>query len=204
MDGVIYQMMPTMADIANQRNVRMFMRGEGYDLPPDLFDPSVKVWEIWEAWDIPKKAFWKLFYLAIDEGLFSRGDPVPGSIEAIGKLVKDKHRIRIVTSKNMAGKDEALRAQTDVLTWLRNNAPWYNKVEIAFAHNKQGYDADIIIDDKPTLAWKQEDKVNVLFDQPWNEWVDAPGVGCYPLEGDRAYRAIGWGQVEYIVARMAA
>ena len=203
MDGVIYCMMPTMAKIANQENVRAFMRGEGYDLPKDL-DPSVNVWEIWEAWGIPKKAFWKIFYLAVDEGLFTRGEEVPGAIKAIGRLVKAKHRVRIVTSKNLAGKNETLRAQTDVLWWLHANASWYNKVEIAFAQNKQGYDADVVIDDKPSLTWKQKDRVNILFDRPWNEWVDAPGVGCYPLEGDRAYRAIGWKEAEYLVARKAA
>ena len=203
MDGVIYCMMPTIAKIANQENVRAFMRNEGYPLPKNL-DASIDVWEIWEAWDIPKKAFWKIFYLAINEGLFTRGEEVPDAIKTISRFIKDGHRIRIVTSKNLAGKNETLRAQSDVLWWLHSNAPWYNKVEIAFAQNKQGYDADIIIDDKPSLSWKQKGKVNILFDRPWNEWVDAPGVGCYPLEGDRAYRAVGWEEVAYIVDRMAA
>ena len=43
-----------------------------------------------------------------------------------------------------------------------------DKIELAFAHNKQGYEADVIIDDKPTLAWAQKGKTNLLFTQPWN------------------------------------
>ena len=203
MDGVIYSMMPALVDIAQRESVRTFMRNEGYPLP-DKLDPFVSQWEIWESWGIPKKAFWKLFYLAIDEGLFALGDAVPGSVEAVSRLVKDGHRVRIVTSKNFAGRDEALKAQTDVLLWLNKHAPWAHKVEIAFSTNKQGYEADVIIDDKPTLAWKQKDRINVLFDQRWNEWVDAPGIGCWPLEGDRAYRAMNWEEVEYLIARIAA
>lgn len=203
MDGVIYCMMDELASIARQENVRAFLKSEGYVLPDDL-QGDVGVWEIWEAWGIPKKAFWKLFYLAIDEGVFINGQALPGAVDAITGFVKAGHRVRIVTSKNFSGRNAALKAQTDVLAWLHRNTPWSHKVEIVFAHNKQGYDADIVIDDKPTLKWAQDDAANVLFDRPWNRKIDAPGVGCYPLQTEHVYRAIGWEEVEYLVEKMSA
>lgn len=201
MDGVIYAMMGQLARIAEQPEMRAYMESMGYELPEGL-QSRVDRWEIWLAWNIDKKAFWKMFYQSIDLGVFRNGDPIDGAVEVIGRFVRKGHRVRIVTSKQFSTPSIALKAQTDTLEWLYERTPWAQKVEIAFAHNKQGYVADVIIDDKPTLSWAQEGAVNVLFDQPWNQNVKAAPCGSYPVPAN-VYRTDKWQHAEYLVDKVA-
>lgn len=201
MDGVVYNMMGELAHIADRDYIRDAMEAAGSPLPENIF-PQVGSWSIWESWGISKKAFWELFYLAIQAGLFLDGDAWPGAIETVTGFVKHGHRVRIVTSKQFSNAELSLLAQHDVLTWLNRNATWANKVEVVFAQNKQGYEADVIIDDKPTLAWAQKERTNVLFSQPWNYHVDVTHVAWHGPYGGGLYRADGWEDVEYLINKL--
>ncbi len=200
MDGVIYGMMGELRRLAQTSTAQDLFDFSGTDLTtqPDS-------WDISKAWGMKSKSqFWKFFYAAVEQGLFLNGQPIEGSIEAITNFVKLKHRVRIITSKQFGDPLVTRQAQTDVVEWLATNAPeWSNKVEVAFTSNKQGYDADIIVDDKPTLSWTQYGKVNVLFDHTWNRDVNANPVGMYPMQ-PHLYRADNWQQVEYLVSRVAS
>lgn len=84
-----------------------------------------------------------------------------------------------------------MRAQKQTLTWLYTHG-LLGIVEVAFATDKQGYTADVVIDDKPTLAWALPDALNILFDQPWNREIETP-----KLVGGEALvvRGYGWKDV---------
>jgi 5'(3')-deoxyribonucleotidase len=197
MDGVIYDMMSELAVLANSQYAQ-----EHYDFGENELTVRPETWDIAAAWGMPSKGeFWRFFYWAVDHGLFVNGKPIHNAIEIVGNLVQAKHRVRIVTSKRFSDAEVTKTAQEDVIKWLYNNAPeWSHKVEVAFTGNKQGYDADIIIDDKPTLAWTQLGKVNILFDHTWNQDVNSNPVGMFPMQ-PHLYRAMSWEQVEYLVGR---
>jgi len=200
MDGVIYDMMSELARLADTKTAQQLFDFDGTNrtITPDT-------WDISKAWGMKSKSqFWKFFYEAVGQGLFLNGQPIDGAIETIGQFVKKGHRVRIVTSKMFSDTMVARQSQIDVIEWLSNVAPdWSYKVETCFTSNKQGYEADVIIDDKPTLAWAQEGKINVLFDHTWNQEINANPVGVFPME-PQLYRARGWDQVAYLVARASA
>lgn len=200
MDGVIYDMMSELARLADTKTAQQLFDFDGTNrtTTPDT-------WDISKAWGMKSKSqFWKFFYEAVGQGLFLNGQPIDGAIETIGQFVKKGHRVRIVTSKMFSDTMVARQSQIDVIEWLSNVAPdWSYKVETCFTSNKQGYEADVIIDDKPTLAWAQEGKINVLFDHTWNQDINANPVGAFPME-PRLYRAKDWDQVAYLVARASS
>ena len=146
-----------------------------------------------DEWGIEKSEFYHLFHRAIAEDeLFSRGMEVEGAVDAINELARAGHRLRIVTSKRLRNDESSLKAQKQTLTWLYTHG-LLGLVEVSFATNKQGYNAHVVIDDKPTLAWAQSGALNILFDQPWNRTIETP----YHMGGTNALivRGYGWADV---------
>lgn len=167
LDGVIYNFSTQIRQIADRTDVRIIMEEYGAPLPEGEV-PMNTEWNMEKAFGISKKAFWHLFYLAVERGAFRDGEAFPDSVETVDYCVRRGHRVRIVTSKQFSDPRKSLVAQRDVLSWLYENTPWYHQVEIVFASDKQGYLADVIIDDKPDLSWVQDHSTNLLVAQPWN------------------------------------
>jgi 5'(3')-deoxyribonucleotidase len=161
MDGVIYDFtaqLHSYAEIALDRNLPEFM-----------------TWSAWAEWGISKSEFYHLFHRAIAEDeLFSRGMAIDGALDAVWALADAGHRLRIVTSKRLRNDSSTLQAQKQTLTWLYTHGI-LGVVEVAFTSDKQGYLADVVVDDKPTLAWAQRGALNILFDQPWNRTLTFEG-----------------------------
>ena len=158
MDGVIYDFNGAMTSFA--------------EVELDRKLPTTQTWNMWEAWGISREEFYRLFHDAINYGhVFRVGHEVPGAVNAVHELVAYQHRVRVVTSKKLRYPSSTKAAQIQVIRWLAEQ-DLLNKVELAFAHNKQGYQADVIIDDKPNLKWAQRGELNLLFAQPWN--LDVP------------------------------
>lgn len=183
MDGVVYDF-----------NAAITSYGELYlnrKLPEETTN-----WEMWDAWGIEKDEWYEIFHLAIQTGeLFNQeGMGIDGAVEAIKRLKKDGHRIRIVTSKLLRGPRSTAAAMIQTVRWLEG-VKLIDRVELSFAHNKQGYEADVIIDDKPNLEWAQKGKHNLLFTQPWNEGgIDPIKSRYYNIE-----RVRNWHRVLYVV-----
>jgi 5'(3')-deoxyribonucleotidase len=167
LDGVIYDFSTMVRAIADRTDVRIIMAEAGSPLP-DGIPPISEGWNMEKAFGISRNAFWDLFYLAIERGVFRDGKAFPDSIETVDYCVRRGHRVRIVTSKQFGDPRKALVAQRDVLEWLHENTPWYHKVEVCFTGNKQGYEADVVIDDKPDLSWAQTKATNLLVARSWN------------------------------------
>lgn len=156
MDGVIYDF-----------NGAMTSLGEVY-LGRKL--PVTESWEMWDAWGVSRDEWYEMFHEAIlDDEVFRIGHEIPGAVQAVRSLTK-KHRVRIVTSKKLRFPRSTQAAQIQTIRWL-GEAGLLNHVELAFAGDKQGYTADVVIDDKPTLKWAQRGAMNLLFAQPWNQDV---------------------------------
>lgn len=156
-DGVLYDFNAAMTEYGEQALGRKL--------------PVTKNWKMWTAWEISRDEWYALFHEAIKHGqVFRVGHEVPGAVDAIHELVAHKHRVRLVTSKKLLYPSSTKAAQIQVIRWLAEKE-LLNKVELAFTSDKQGYQADVVIDDKPTLAWAQTGALNMLFAQPWNEDV---------------------------------
>lgn len=184
-DGVLYDFNEAMTSVGEQELQRK--------LPP------TDRWSMWDAWGITRDEWYRLFHLAIREyDVFSFGDQVPGALNAVRYLIGEGHRIRIVTSKKLRYADSTKFAQQQTIDWLHKHG-LLNDVELCFTGNKQGYPADVVIDDKPTDKWMQPGALNILFGQPWNEhWQYAHNVGTASV-----VRAASWGAVLREIERVA-
>lgn len=153
MDGVVYDVM--------SEYLRMFAPHVRYE--------EVTSWSVWEHTGQSKAEFWQAFHSGVRMGLFLKGEEYTGASSAIRQLTKAGHRVRIVTSKTLSGTEQTRLARVDTLGWLSDRG--LGRLEVVFTggYAKQGYPADVIIDDKPTLEWVQPGRLNILFDQPWNQ-----------------------------------
>ncbi len=113
-------------------------------------------------------------------GLWLKPEPYPGALATMHMLHDDGHELRVVSHKPTPG------SRSDAMHWL-NQHGISDIADVIFVRGgKQAFPADVVIDDKPTQEWAQEDAVNLLFDQPWNRTVETlPGV----------IRAHGWSGV---------
>lgn len=175
--------------------------GQLYKMGYDYFGRKTP-WPEPEGWDthvtmgIEEEEFWSFFHSCVSQGVFRRGEPIPGAGDAIQQWVKEGHRVRLVTNKHLRYPNSTLYAQIDMLHFLHSR-DLINDVEIVFAmgkYKKQGYPADVVIDDKPTLEWAQEGALNILFHQPCNKNVEVP---------DGIIRVDGWNKVLEVVRDFA-
>ena len=93
--------------------------------------------------------------------------PIPGAREGINYLSDLGYEIRFVTHKPTQGGAFKHHAIRDCVQWLSWNNIEYDS--IVFDGDKARYTADLIIDDNPNMNWTQPYKLNLLFDQPWNQ-----------------------------------
>jgi 5'(3')-deoxyribonucleotidase len=135
-----------------------------------------------QEWDISallheeqRPEFWRRVKL---EGFCYALEPIPGAIEAVGKLRTEGHEVRFLTSA-MPGADAWKAERMDWLKthlggWKRGFARWSScwphTDYITFAHDKAAHPGDILIDDKPehVSAWLATGRPAILVDQPYN------------------------------------
>ncbi len=201
-DGVLYDYSGEFWKMAREHYGRTF--------PPSLG------WNQHEVMGIDEEEYWEFFHHCARNGVFRNGDAIPGGIESIRQWYKAGYRLRVVTHKSLRHAESTYHAQSDMVHWLHEQGV-INKVELVFPkgeYHKQGFPADVVIDDKPDLKWAQEDAVNVLFDQPWNQTEDvapiehilyspaSPSHTHSLYATPRIYRAKGWDEVRSIVTKV--
>ncbi len=174
MDGVVYDLVGIMQEMTEAT--------VGHKLGP------VESWAMWKHWDMERDEWYEHFHMNIEQGLFANGVEIPGAVKAVMYLTLS-HRVRFVTSKKMRYPVSTMRAQQQTTEWLYEH-DLLQGTELCFTHNKQGYEADVVIDDKGDLSWAQEGAANLLFDQPWNE-------STFAEKGQNAdwQRVRGWQEV---------
>jgi 5'(3')-deoxyribonucleotidase len=175
-DGVVYDwhgyMVPFLSDAL------------GVELDRNQFTE----WDLAKAVQVSKAKFYELFEQAVNKGAFRKGEPLPGAIEGLKKLMADGHRVRIVTSKILRNELLSEWAMVDTVTWYYG-IQCLHGLELVFTSGsrKVDYKADVVIDDKPDFGWVQDEAYNLLFDQPWNRSVTA----VY----NHAFRVDGWEEI---------
>jgi len=138
--------------------------------------PVTTGWSMWDAWGISQDEWYKIFNMGIQHfNLFNQPHyDIHGGVEALKQFRDEGHRVRIVTAKKLRLARSTTMAQAQVLDWLQAR-DLRKGIELVFASgaDKRNFTADVIVDDKPTLTWAQEGKMNLLFDQPWNQMITA-------------------------------
>ncbi len=160
-DGVVYDLVSLTQELAR--------REYGADFPK----PTSWGFENWHiTWD-------QVFALWGIPGVFEHGQPEPWAIDGIKDLLNNDHTVRIVTNKH--GLPDPAQAMQETIEFY---SFWdlLDDVDIVFSGSyAKEYEADVIIDDKPTLEWAQDGKINLLYNQPWNR--DAYNLSVIRVHG---------------------
>jgi 5'-nucleotidase len=147
--------------------------GRGYGLSLDRFGPA--------AANIPRHRDQRSFDLhagrtpdeieiirqvMIEDGFYSRLDPIPGAKTALKAMVKAGHDVRIVTSPWVSNPSCA----SDKLNWIVKHYGSHWGARVIITTDKTLVRGDYLIDDKPEVTGSQEPTwEHVLFDQPYNQ-----------------------------------
>jgi 5' nucleotidase, deoxy (Pyrimidine), cytosolic type C protein (NT5C) len=182
-DGVVFDM------------VGILTRRSETKLGRDL--PAVTSWDF-KNWGSTPAEIRLMFEDEARQNLFGMGAAIPGAVDGIFRLVNAGHQVRIVTNKGTKALGRGSKnAMQDTVQWYYGIG-LLGVVDLVFVEGgKQGYPADVVVDDKPDMSWAQADAVNILFHQPWNQ------ATWSPPESDRVwYRAVGWREVLELVEQM--
>lgn len=157
LDGVLYDFPGSM---------RAFLTEGLYDRPEDLF-PEPTRWEFYEDWGYSQDEFHQLVLQGCTAGVvFTHGDPYPGTVEALRRLVDAGHTIHIVTHR-------PAYAHTATKEWLWAHDIPYDT--LTFSGDKTSVPTDYFIDDKPENyhALVPTTTRVMLMGRPWNQGVAA-------------------------------
>lgn len=157
--------------------------------------PTFDIWRVWEIWGMTLEEWQLHFNRNVMDGMFGRCREIPGAVKAVLYLTLD-HRVRFITNKSLQTSLLTQKAQQDTSGWL-GRRDLLQGTELIFTKDKQGYPADVVIDDKPNLDWAQRGAHNLLFDSPWNEDVET--VQAVTKFGVGVTRVAGWqGVIDYV------
>ena len=190
LDGVVYRFEPEFRKLVTRA------RDLWGDKPAPPLQPATS-WSLSEAYGISEQQARNIFETGVtDFNLFHTGDMMAEAALWLDRINK-RHDVRFVTEPGFQGKPQ-VRAQA-----IAQKAQWLadmglgNYPLILSSGSKQGYPADVIIDDKPDLKWAQEGKLNILFAQPWNQ---EPNYHT-PYLGMSLIRGTSWQHVNNTIAR---
>ena len=188
LDGVVYRFEPEFR--------RLVEKAHHLWGTPVTLDVA-NCWSLSESYQISEQQARNIFSQGVkSHDLFRTGDMVEEAALWLDRINK-RHDVRFVTEPGFQGNPQiraaAIAQKADWLAYMGlGNYPL-----ILSSGSKQGYPADVVIDDKPDLKWAQEGKVNILFDQPWNQTPDYHT----PWLGHSLIRAKSWQQVNNEIAR---
>lgn len=104
----------------------------------------------------------------VEEGFYSRLEPIPGAKQALKQMVKAGHDVRIVTSPWVSNPTCA----SDKLNWIVKHYGSHWGARVVITADKTLVQGDFLIDDKPSVTGVVEPVwEHVLFDQPYNRDV---------------------------------
>ena len=188
LDGVVYRFEPEFR--------RLVEKAHHLWGTPVTLDVATS-WSLSESYRISEQQARNIFSQGVkSHNLFHTGDMVAEAGLWIMRISK-RNEVRFVTEPGFQDQPQ-IRAAA-----IQQKAQWLadmglgNYPLILSSGSKQGYPADVVIDDKPDLKWAQEGAVNILFDQPWNQ---SPEFHA-PWIGKDLIRAKSWQQVSNTIAR---
>ncbi len=177
-DGVVYNLSGILTARTEKRLGRSLPAAQGFGL---------------SNWELTREEVDRIFEVEAQNGIFRFGEAIEGAVDGVLRLA-DNHQVRIVTNKSSKALGRgSITAMQDTIQWYKG-VGLLDKVEMVFTdgYGKQGYPANIVIDDQPNLEWVQEDAANILFDRTWNHKVTGKAKGPW-------LRALSWDEVVHLV-----
>lgn len=147
--------------------------------------PDARCWTFYKQdWGMTTPEFLAAFRDGVNAGhIFTIGDPRPGALAALTRIASGGHQIRIVTSRSIAGAEEAAAVATR--DWL---ARWaIPHVSLTITDDKTSVPTDIFIEDNVEnyLALDATGTEVYLLDRPWNTHHDGRRVADWNSFADR-------------------
>jgi len=142
-------------------------------------------------WGLDDTDYARLHKLAVTDKRMLRHLPaIEGCADALWRLSDLGAWIRIITHRLYVNWGHAITV-SDTVAWLDEHRIPYR--DICFLGAKPQVEADAYIDDAPhnIVALREAGNTVIIFDQPYNRELDG-------------YRAENWGEVEELVAALAA
>ncbi len=142
-------------------------------------------------WGLDDADYARLHKLAVTDKRMLRHLPaIEGCADALWRLSDLGAWIRIITHRLYVNWGHAITV-SDTVAWLDEHRIPYR--DICFLGAKPQVEADAYIDDAPhnIVALREAGNTVIIFDQPYNRELDG-------------YRAEDWGEVEELVAALAA
>jgi len=141
------------------RGLALFIH-ESTGRPLEELGPAT-CWEFYERnWGYTENEFLELFEAGVDAGVvFSEGDPLPGSVEAVRALKEAGHSVHIVTDR-FVGR----RSHANTEEWLAKHEIPYDS--LTYSRDKTVVRTDAFIDDnsKNVLALREAGCAAFLLD----------------------------------------
>lgn len=144
-------------------------RWDAHHLPP------CSVWSMWEHYGRTQDEWGDVVVSAIQHGLYTTVDAIPGSVEALNRLRWFGHRVHLVTARGFMQNAEQIRAWTP--EWLARVGAGYDT--LTFAKDKVEAMIDILggwtpPDARPTFDYAIDDgghNYDALADAGVNVWL---------------------------------
>lgn len=130
--------------------------------------PLSNCWHFYEEqWGMTLQEFLDTCDRGVDAGwIFRKGEPLPGSVDAVRWLFSRGHEIHIITDRSFG-----TRSQENTSEWLDVNGVPYTS--LTFSRDKTAVATECFIDDRAEnyTSLKQAGVDVVIFDQPWNQYL---------------------------------
>ena len=140
--------------------------------PADCPEPTR--WEFYEDWGLTTEEFLVEFENGVNSGwIFGHGNPFPGAVEQVQRLIDAGHSIHIITDRFIGDPGVAAGSTSE---WLSEYKVPYDT--LTFSRDKTVIPTSYMIDDKPAniAALAQTACIAYLLDQSWNQEADLPRV----------------------------
>lgn len=147
-------------------------RWDAHHLPP------CSVWQMWEHYGRTQEEWGDVVVSAIQHGLYTTVDPLPGSVEAINRLRWFGHRVHLVTARGFMQNARQIREWTP--EWLERFGVGYDN--LVFAKDKPAVQAELGV----TFDYAIDDgghNYDALNAAGVNVWLcEAPHNASHPAE----------------------
>ncbi len=138
--------------------------------------PEPQEWRLHKAWPVTWEQLHSVMHDGIAQGrVFRRGQMLEDvwTRRSLQHMIDLGWHVRLVTAKSFDDDFVTYMARRNMLEWVYANEIPHHTVSFTDKSGKLSYRADAVIDDKPTLEWVQLGAENFLYDQPWNQAVNA-------------------------------
>lgn len=129
----------------------------------------------------------QLYAPLYDSALWTRLNPIPSAIEVVSRLIKDGHRVRIVTATHYGTVSQKIKSFLEKYEFLK----WE---DIIIASDKSIIRGDVMIDDgiHNLVGFPAQ---RILFDRPHNH--------NFPAEDHDMTRVFTWDEIYQIINQIA-